>query len=230
MNRVFSGLCALLLLAACADPLADVPRISDVDLADTDPTANAVPSAEEIAREGFFTSIFGGVSDGGSDQSDVPLGQALPYGKVGRVCEAKGKKLGAKIEKFPARGRGYTLYDTIPNSTAQRTFYVTGFADGCPRQFTASLAMFGAPSMHEQLRYGQPSDAFPYTATDSAYETIKRQVCGVAKRKPCGSRIKRLEKDTVFISTYERFGGAARWSDILLHDGDVVASAVKAAP
>ena len=79
----------------CADPLADVPRISDVDLADTDPTANAVPSAEEIAREGFFTSIFGGVSDGGSDQSDVPLGQALPYGKVGRVCEAKGKKLGA---------------------------------------------------------------------------------------------------------------------------------------
>ena len=59
--------------------------------------------------------------------------------------------------------------------------------------------MFGAPSMHEQLRYGQPSEEYPYSDTDKAYEKIKSQICRVGKRKPCGSAISRLERDTVFI-------------------------------
>ncbi|TMM51557.1 hypothetical protein [Sulfitobacter sabulilitoris] len=229
MKQPVAALCALGFLTACGDPLAGVDRISDVDLAETDPVANAVPDAQEIAREGYFSGLFGGV-DARRAEGDVPPGTVLPYGTVARVCGARGAKLGKKVEKFPTRGRGYTLHDTFPNSTAPRTFYVTGFSDGCPRQFTASLALFGAPSMHEKLRYGRPGDAYPYSATDSAYEDIKRDVCGAAKRKPCGSRIKRLERNTVFISTYERFGGTSRWSDILLHDGEVMASAIKAQP
>ena len=104
---------------------------------------------------------------------------------------------------------------------------MTGFSDGCPRQVTAALAIFGAPSMHEQLRYGLPSDEYPYSDTDKAYEGIKARMCGKPKGKPCGSRIKSVERNTVFISTYERFGDTARWSDMLVHNGAVLAKTIK---
>ncbi|MFC6637060.1 hypothetical protein [Sulfitobacter sediminilitoris] len=41
-------------MAACGDPLGGIPRISDVELAPNDPVAQALPTDEEIAREGFF--------------------------------------------------------------------------------------------------------------------------------------------------------------------------------
>lgn len=336
MRKALTGLAITLALAGCGDPLDKVEHIADVELADDQPTAAALPSSDELAREGgFFAGLFKGnetdapdqaappeaeaaaedaraedgsgddvptaeteaepeepavtalvapekrrglfgllrgaptpqdnapaatlqtaslspdspevapqaqVSDtkrrglfgggraaraAGPDTLDVPLGAVLPYGAIARVCDANPKQLGTRIDKAPARGNGFTLYDSNPQSTVARTFYVTGFSDGCPRQFTAALAMFGAPSMHEQLRYGQPSEAYPYSDTDKAYEKIKSQICRVGKRKPCGSAISRLERDTVFISTYEHFGNNARWSDILLHDGQVMAAAIK---
>ncbi|MGS4982920.1 MULTISPECIES: hypothetical protein [Pseudosulfitobacter] len=192
------------------------------EVPDATPQARVAPEK----RQG----LFGGgrtARTSGPDQMDVPLGAVLPYGTIARVCDANPGKLGTKIDKAPARGNGFALYDSNPQSTAARTFYVTGFSDGCARQFTAALAMFGAPSMHEQLRYGQPSEEYPYSDTDKAYEKVKSQVCRVGKRKPCGSAIGRLERDTVFISTYEHFGNNARWSDILLHDGQVMAAAIK---
>lgn len=47
------------------------------------------------------------------------------------------------------------------------------------------------------------------------------------RREPCGARIKRLERDTVFLSIYERFGDNARWKNLLLHNGDLLAQDVK---
>lgn len=341
MRKALTGLAITLALAGCGDPLDKVEHIADVELADDQPTAAALPASEELAREGgFFAGLFKGenteapdqapapedeaaaedmsaedvsgddvptaeaeIAEGeaepeeaavtalvepekrgglfglfrgtpsvrdnappgtvqtaslspeipetapqaqvsetkrrglfgggraagasGPDMLDVPLGAVLPYGAIARVCDAGRGQMGTRIDKAPARGNGFALYDSNPQSTAARTFYVTGFSDGCPRQFTAALAMFGAPSMHEQLRYGQPSEEYPYSDTDKAYEKIKSQICRVGKRKPCGSAISRLERDTVFISTYEHFGNNARWSDILLHDGQVMAAAIK---
>jgi hypothetical protein len=143
------------------------------------------------------------------------------------VCEARSKPLGTRVEKSETRGQTYSLYDSAPSGAGPRTFYVTGFADKCPRQFTAAMAMFGAPSMHEQLRYGKPSETYPYSDTDRAYERLKKRLCGVGPQKPCGSKIEFLERDTVFISTYENFSGTGRWADVLIHNSAVLASAIK---
>ena len=161
------------------------------------------------------------------DAQDVPLGTVLPFGQIARVCDAKGKNLGTLVEQAARRGARYKLYDSVPNSSAPRTFYVQGFKDNCPRQFTAALALFGTPEMHEQLRYGLPAKDYPYSTTDKAYEVIKAQVCGVARSKPCGPRISRLEQTTVFVSAYENFTQNARWADMLLHRGNVLAASLK---
>ncbi|MEP5089974.1 MAG: hypothetical protein ABJR23_11165 [Paracoccaceae bacterium] len=163
----------------------------------------------------------------GTDAADVASGTSLPFGDVARVCDARGQRLGKEIARFPERGKGYRLYDSAPGATTPHTFYVTGFRDGCPRQFTAALAIFGAPSMYEQLRYGGAAENHSRSATDKAYEKVKSRVCGVAKRKPCGRKIKSLERGTVFISVYERFEDNARWADILVHDGTVLAANIK---
>ena len=195
------------------------------------PGARVLPELEAAVepkkRRGLFGTTASNAPRTGPDAQDVGFGEVLPYGQIARVCTALGRSLGRKIDKFPARGRGYTLYDSDPNSTSPRTFYITGFNDDCPRQFTASLALLGAPSLHEQLRYGRPSSEYPYSTTDKAYEKVKSSVCRVGKRKPCGAKIGVLEKNTIFISTYERFGGNARWADFLIHDGAVLAAAIK---
>jgi hypothetical protein len=163
----------------------------------------------------------------GPDAQDVAIGTTLPFGVVARTCAARGRALGQEIAHFPERGKGYRLHDSAPGTTAPHTFYVSGFRDGCPRQFTAALAIFGAPSMYEQLRYGDAAKDHPNSATDTAYEKVKSQVCGVSRRKPCGRNIKNLERDTVFISAYERFEDNARWADILVHDGAILAANIK---
>ncbi len=243
-KAILASVC--LALTACGDPLADFERLSDVPLAE-DPTGAQIVTDEADTPPALFGGLFSRASAdtaatesdsstagdtsllvrSTADASDVPLGSALPFGQVASVCAAKGTKLGKEIDRFPKRGSGYRLYDTNPTTTAPRTFYVTGFSDGCPRQFTAALAIFGAPSMHEQLRYGLPSDEYPYSDTDKAYEGIKARMCGKPKGKPCGSRIKSVERNTVFISTYERFGDTARWSDMLVHNGAVLAKTIK---
>lgn len=158
---------------------------------------------------------------------DVPPGHLLPFGEIGRDCTAKPARVGKLVDKAARKGRGYALYDTAPDSTAPRIFYVTCFSDNCPRQFTAALALFGDPAFHEQLRYGLPADEYPYSSTDQAYETLKRRVCNVGPTIPCGDRVDRLSRNTTFISAYENFTDNARWADMLLHDGTVLATALK---
>lgn len=167
------------------------------------------------------------VDSAGMHLRDVSPGAALPFGEVGRVCDARPQNMGKLVEEAARKGPGYSLYDTAPDSAKPRTFFVTGFRDNCARQFTASLAIFGSPEFHEQLRYGLPADEYPYSTTDKAYEKVKTSVCNVARNTPCGARISRLEKTTVFISVYEHFEDNARWADILLHDGALLATAVK---
>ncbi|MEX0371660.1 MAG: hypothetical protein AB3N09_13590 [Tateyamaria sp.] len=163
----------------------------------------------------------------GPDARDVAKGSVLPFGEIARVCDVRGKEMGKVVDKAARKGRGYLLFDTAPDTTTPRTFYVTGFADNCPRQFTASLALFGDPAFHEQLRYGLPAEEYPYSTTDKAYEKLKRKVCNVGRNTPCGGRIDRLTKTTTFISAYENFTDNARWADMLLHDGAVLATALK---
>ncbi|MEM9579513.1 MAG: hypothetical protein AAF891_02420 [Pseudomonadota bacterium] len=160
----------------------------------------------------------------GPDQAVVPAGTTLPSGVVARVCDVPRRRLGKEVGRYPERGRGYKMFDSNPGSSAPRPFYITGFDDKCARTFTAALALFGSPTMHEQLRYGLPSQEQPYSTTDKAYEGIKREICGVAKRKPCGAKVKLLEKDTAFVSIYDRFGSNSNWSNILLHKGWVLAA------
>jgi hypothetical protein len=156
--------------------------------------------------------------------TDVPFGTPLPFGRIARVCDAPRSGLGTTVARFPEDAPVYRLIDSAPGNLAPHAFFVTGFSDGCPRQLTAALVMFGSAGMHEQLRYGAAAADHPYSATDEAYEKIKSQVCNVRRNRPCGARIDRMDRAAVFLSVYENYGDSPRWADILLHDGAVLAA------
>lgn len=180
------------------------------------------------ARRALFSPRKPSVATG-PDAQQVQLGATLPYGQIARVCGAQRGSLGREIGRFPDRGKGYRLYDSKPGSTALRPHYITGFSDGCVRQFSAALAMFGGTEFHEQVRYQRGNRDLPFTPTDLAYENLKSKLCRVGKNTPCpSSKVAKLQKDTVFVSVYERFGSNPRWADILLHDGQVLAKDIKA--
>lgn len=179
-------------------------------------------------RRGLFTPRKPSLPTG-PDAGQVPLGAKMAYGTIARVCGASRGSLGREIGKFPDRGRGYKLYDSDPSSTSVRPHYITGFDDGCARQFSAALAMFGGTEFHEQVRYQKTTGDFPYTQTDLAYEKLKNQICRVGRNTPCPpNRVAALQKDTVFVTAYERFGSNPRWASILLHDGAVLTKSIKA--
>jgi hypothetical protein len=157
------------------------------------------------------------------NQLDVPFEATVSFGAIARVCEAKGKPLGDLVDT--ASIGDFQIYDTAPEGITIRKFYLTGFSDDCPRQFTASTAAFGTPSMYEALHYGK--DTFVYGATDAAYDKIKESICGAPAGEPCGRKIKALDKSTVFVSAYDLTGDSERWTDFLIHDGSVVATALK---
>ncbi len=150
-------------------------------------------------------------------------GQKLDYGNLAKACDVPARAMGTEIARFPETRAKYRLYDTKPGASTPRTFYITGFADRCARQFTGSLAMFGDLEMYETLRYGAAGKTLPISATDRAYEQLKTRVCRVPNNSPCGDKIGKLERNTTFLSVYERFGGNKKWMDILLHKGAVVA-------
>jgi len=132
--------------------------------------AETTALAEPKKKLSLFGSSSREIARKGSDAQDVSFGTTLPYGEVASVCDAKGQEdLGRRLGKAPASDRGYTLYNSSPDTTGPRTFYITGFKDRCPRQFTAALALFGSPEVHEQLRYGRASKQYPYSTADKAY-------------------------------------------------------------
>ena len=170
--------------------------------------------AERLASGGS------GRSGGGSAEAlALPAatpGAALAFGQVATACGTPDSAMGPAIEA----AAGYAIHDADPTATGPRTHYLTGFSDGCPRQVTAALAVMGDPVTHETFRY-ESTDA-PFDATDTAYEQVKAQVCGVPSGTPCGGATDRLTADTAFVTLYPVFGGQDS-IDLLLHAGEVVA-------
>lgn len=170
----------------------------------------------------------GGIGAGGSaslstappDLREIAQGASLPFGEVAKVCGLSKSALGTPV----ASQSGFTLYDSAATSTAQRTQYVTGFEDGCARQFTAALALFGDVGTLEATAYGTGGSHSPVGA---AYEEVKRQICGVPTGQPCGAASDRLARNTVFLTAYPAFGGSGRHADLLLHDGRALAIGVE---
>lgn len=202
--------------------------------------AGATPSAHGDGAEGSDepqyrgrggqarTGVFAGnktARRSGPDAREAAPDEVLPFGQVARACHIKRGDLGFEVGQYPVRRAKYHLYDSDPGNPGLNSFYITGFSDGCPRQVTAALAVFGAPSMYEALRYGLPEDARTGRETDRAYEKIKSRVCGVSRNKPCGNRVDRMDRGTVFVSLYNRFEGADGWINILIHDGEMLAMA-----
>lgn len=204
------------------DKVAAPELVELASLNQPDQTENDLAKAEAASRKGLFSQSKAARLTG-VDAEDVVPGQVLPFGTIARACHVKRGGLGREVAKYPERGAKYKLYDSAPGNVALHTYYLTGFSDGCPRQFTAALAVFGSPGMHEVLRYGLPDKAKPWSETDKAYEKIKGRICGTGKRKPCGPKLSTLEKNTVFLSVYNRFEGADGWTNLLLHDGEVLA-------
>lgn len=232
MMRLWLVISVLFGLAACSAPMKDMARLSDQDLPDDQRAADLSEApADTETRErsgllGMLSNVTGTLSAGASQDiitDEVAPGTTVPYGSVARVCGMPAREMGRKIAQYPESRPRHIIYDSEPGNTAPHSFYVTGFDDGCARQFTASMAMFGPIALHEQLRYGLPAEVQPYSDTDEAYETIKSRACGVPHGAPCGARLRRLERDTVFVSVYERFGGNSSWKSLLLHDGAVIA-------
>lgn len=153
----------------------------------------------------------------------VPPGTPLPFGEVARTCGMPASALGTKIYA----ASGYTIYDSAANTTAPRPHYVTGFADGCARQFTAALVLNGDVGTHEVVRYQTAQSKERYTAVDNAYETLKAQICGAGRGQPCGRQIDRLARNTTFITGYARFASSPTWVEMLLHNGEVIAVGVE---
>jgi len=215
-----------------AAPLVVVEKEKVASLAPiAEPAVAPVVAPEPQKRRGLFGRRNPATTSGprnGPDAQDVAVGTVLPFGEIARVCDARPGRLAKIVERAAGKGSDYVLFDSAPDTASPRTFYVTGFSDNCPRQFTASLALFGTPQLHEQLRYGLPAKEYPYSTTDEAYEKVKGKICNVGRTKPCGTRIRRLEDTTVFVSAYENFGENARWADLLLHDGALLAAALKA--
>jgi hypothetical protein len=153
--------------------------------------------------------------------STVALGEVLPFGTVGISCEARPKDMGKQVDKFPSSGSAsWQIFDTDPSSTAPRTQFITGFKDGCARQVTAALVLFGSPSLHEVHRYTKARSKVSWSKADNSYETIKSSVCSVGRKTPCPSgKLDRLEQQMAFVSVYKQFGDAKGWLELLLHNG-----------
>ena len=126
----------------------------------------------------------------------VQPGQVLPYGGLAEVCDMPEGAMGRPVEV----AEGYTLYDSEPGRTGPRTHYITGFDDGCARQFTGGLAMFGDLESHAALL---AAGGLPASNLD-----------GLASGLRGASR-------SVFLTVYEGFGGRVS-GDILLSGGEVV--------
>ncbi len=150
-----------------------------------------------------------------------PEVERLSLGDLGIACGRV--EMGREVAQFPPEGRArWRIYDTAPGATGPRAQFVTGFDDGCARQVQAALVVFGAPRLHETLRYGDGAGA-PWSETDAAYERVKARICGVGQGTPCpAGRAAAMEGRVAFVTYYDGFDGAGGRT-LLLSDGALVA-------
>ncbi len=184
-------------------------------LADPAAAANAPPE-----RRGW---LFGRSRRESADQpATAAVGGPPPFGAVFEACGVSKRQMGVEVARSPGVGQ-YRLYDSEPSSLAPRAQFITGFKDGCARQFTASLALFGSAAVHEATRYN-PLNTSPYSGTDIAYEKVKSRVCRVRRGEFCPQdKIDRLEREAAFVSVYRSFGTTGEWMELFLHKGQLVA-------
>ncbi|SFJ31939.1 hypothetical protein [Celeribacter neptunius] len=194
--------------------------------------AKPEPDAAPQTRKPLFGFLKAGPGKSGSGKSGpvstVARGEVLPFGEVGILCDAKKRDMGTEVDQFPHQGRAaWQLYDTAPDSAEPRTQFITGFADGCARQVTAALIMFGEAGLHEVLRYSEGNDA-SWSEADERYEKIKRKACGVGRKTRCpAEKLGGLESQLAFVSVYPRFGAEHGWLELLLHDGAVMSEEIR---
>ena len=242
--RIAAIISASAVMAACSgvpesNPTADpqIDSITNVTLPEGTSPEDAIAAALAIAAAptetegGFLSGLFarsGSNSDTeaaaarprtGPDARVIPFGESVAYGEIATVCDAPRGQLGSEV----ANVSGYKIFDSAPNGTAMRAHYITGFDDGCARQFSAALSLTGDVGTHEVVRDLPTNRNVPYSATSNAYEAIKASVCRVSHGTPCGSRLDSLAGNTTFVTAYEKFGAHPRWVEILLHDGEVKA-------
>ena len=221
--------------AALADAAVASENADAVQATEASASAAIAPEpAAPTERRGLFGLFRGGNADApdaprtGPDAQDISAGAVMPFGEIARVCDVARRDLGTQIDG----GGGFTIYDTIPNSTAPRPFYITGFSDDCARTFTGAVVVTGDVETHEFVRYRPSNERLAYTETDNAYEALKASVCRVGRGQPCGARLDRLDRNTHFITVYNFFGGTfsavpTEWAQILVHDGRVLAMSIK---
>lgn len=203
--------------AATAAPAAPAGSETVAALALAEDPATAAP---DTRRRGLF---FGRNRDAAADTP--PVTGPLPFGQVVTACGLGKRDMGVEVARSPGPGT-YRLYDTNPASVAPRTQFITGFRDGCARRFTASLALFGTPAVHEATRYN-PANQASYSQTDRVYEQVKRRVCGVRQGEFCPEdRIARMEREAAFVSVYRNFGDTGQWMEMFLHDRELAAHEV----
>lgn len=197
----------------------NMPRTAALKAPEPDVTPKVAPKTK--ARKPLFGFL--NSHSGQHTVSTVARGEVLPFGAVGITCEAQKRDMGEPVAQFPHDGSAaWQLFDTDPTSTAPRTQYITGFSDGCARQVTAAMILFGAPSLHEVHRYSKTRAEAPWSTADNRYEKIKASACGVGRAQPCPpAKLGTLEQDMAFVSVYKRFGDTAGWLELLLYDGDL---------
>ncbi|AKS45114.1 hypothetical protein SAMN05444287_0202 [Octadecabacter temperatus] len=222
--------------AAVEAALADTANAEDGDeetLVQTSASSTIPePQEAELPRRGL-RGLFSGNGRAerprtGPDATDVDAGTVMPFGTIARVCGLGSNQLGTQIDG----GGGFRIYDTIPQTTSPRPFYITGFDDNCARTFTGAVVVTGDIETHEFVRYQGSNEGIDYTTTDNAYEALKASECRVGRGQPCGERTERLNRDTHFITVYNFFGGTfssvpTQWAQILVHDGEVLAMSLK---
>ncbi|MEM1302582.1 MAG: hypothetical protein AAGH17_08370 [Pseudomonadota bacterium] len=205
---------------------AAVPAIPVVPVAEPKETETRVAARRTTLLGALRRG--GGPTEPGPGQDGVAFGTVLPYGTMATICGVKPALMGEQVASYPEHGPRYRIYDSAPGTLSLRTHYITGFKDGCARQFTAALALFGAPGGHEATRYERSHRHIDMTRTDREYEALRARMCQAPVGSSCPERrFSRFEKSTVFVSVYERFGTNPRWADMLIHDGRVVAKDLK---
>jgi len=212
-----------------AQPTSDVkPSMTDEEI--------AARSEPEIVEEEKRFKLFGGLRRQASEPDiDVPFAEeatafAFPetpgFGAFAPACGIPKRSLGTEVARSPG-DETYKLYDTAPSSSAPRLQYVTGFKDGCPRQFFAALALFGSPVVHETKRY-DPSNKRGYTVADVAYEKVKGKVCRVERGQFCPEdKLGKLGRDVALLTAYPSFGGTGEWMDVVMFKGKVAGHSVE---
>ena len=208
-------------VAAVVTPGLSVPEVAEAEPEETRVAARRTTLLGALRRGG-------GPTEPGPGQDSIAFGTKLPYGALATICGVQPALMGEQVASYPERSPRYRIYDSAPGTLALRTHYITGFKDGCARQFTAALALFGAPGGHEATRYKSSHRHIDMTRTDREYEALRARSCQAPVGSTCPERrFSRFEKSTVFVSVYERFGTNPRWADLLIHDGRVVAKDLK---